>query len=228
MIDDLTSALTRAIEELTRPIDAIKHQAKTVTVGISRTDETLLQIPLVQAVLAAGAPRDSLAYGSLRTLADLDPAVDEITGWIRYRIEGDPAATDPEATVVVVDRGGIARDIVSRAERDPALRGTKHSVALERQVFVTRGRRDGRTLVIVPEVKDGVATGITLLHARFHDRLPAATARAVLQGYRGRYSALRDAVTETEPAFRDDLLADQPIADLLVEPIQPLADRWRS
>ncbi len=228
VIDDLTSALTRAIEELTRPIDAIKHQAKTVTVGISRTDETLLQIPLVQAVLAAGAPRDSLAYGSLRTLADLDPAVDEITGWIRYRIEGDPAATDPEATVVVVDRGGIARDIVSRAERDPALRGTKHSVALERQVFVTRGRRDGRTLVIVPEVKDGVATGITLLHARFHDRLPAATARAVLQGYRGRYSALRDAVTETEPAFRDDLLADQPIADLLVEPIQPLADRWRS
>ncbi|MGB8858657.1 MAG: SIS domain-containing protein, partial [Ilumatobacteraceae bacterium] len=35
LIDDLTAALTRAIEELTRPIDAIKHQAKTVTVGIS-------------------------------------------------------------------------------------------------------------------------------------------------------------------------------------------------
>ena len=28
------------IEELTRPVDAIKHQAKTVTVGISRSDET--------------------------------------------------------------------------------------------------------------------------------------------------------------------------------------------
>ncbi|HKX72071.1 MAG TPA: SIS domain-containing protein, partial [Acidimicrobiales bacterium] len=40
VIDDLTSALTRAVEELTRPVDAIKHQAKTVTVGISRTDET--------------------------------------------------------------------------------------------------------------------------------------------------------------------------------------------
>ena len=43
-----------AIEELTRPIDAIKHQAKTVTVGISRSDETLLQVPLVREVLAAG------------------------------------------------------------------------------------------------------------------------------------------------------------------------------
>ncbi len=40
VIDDLTAALTTAIEELTRPVDAIKHQAKTVTVGISRTDET--------------------------------------------------------------------------------------------------------------------------------------------------------------------------------------------
>ena len=43
VVEDLTAALTQAIEELTRPIDAIKHQAKTVTVGISRSDEELLQ-----------------------------------------------------------------------------------------------------------------------------------------------------------------------------------------
>ena len=60
VVEDLTAALTKAIEELTRPVDAIKHQAKTVTVGISRSDETLLQVPLVREVLAAGAPRDSL------------------------------------------------------------------------------------------------------------------------------------------------------------------------
>ena len=39
LLDDLVAALARAIEELTRPVDAIKHQAKTVTVGISRSDE---------------------------------------------------------------------------------------------------------------------------------------------------------------------------------------------
>jgi glucosamine--fructose-6-phosphate aminotransferase (isomerizing) len=33
LIDELVAALTAAIEELTRPVDAIKHQAKTVTVG---------------------------------------------------------------------------------------------------------------------------------------------------------------------------------------------------
>ena len=42
VVDDLTAALTQAINELTRTIDTIKHQAKTVTVGISRSDEELL------------------------------------------------------------------------------------------------------------------------------------------------------------------------------------------
>ena len=38
---------------------------------------------------------------------------------------------------------------------------------------------------------------------------------------------LRDAVLETEPTFREDLLATVPVDDLLTEPINQLADRWR-
>ncbi len=225
VVDDLIASLTQGIDELTRPVDAIKHQAKTVTVGISRSDETLLQPALVQAVLAAGAARDRLSYKTLRTLADIDPAVAEVTGWIRYEIDGDPESG--EVPVSIVDRGGLARDIPSRTERTGLLRGTKHTVAVERQVFVTRGRDDGRTVVIVPETKDNRAVGITLLHVRFHDHLPVSTARGALQGYRNRWSALRDAVLETEPTFREDVLAEVPTADLLVEPIRGLADRWR-
>jgi glutamine---fructose-6-phosphate transaminase (isomerizing) len=128
----------------------------------------------------------------------------------------------------VVDRGGIAADLPSRTERSPELRGTKHRVASEREVLVALGRRDGRTIVIVPEVKDGQATGITLLHVRFAGHLPVATVRGVLQGYRNRYSVLRDAVQETEPTFREDLLAEIPVVVLMTEPINQLADRWRT
>lgn len=226
VIDDLVSALSNAIDELTRPIDAIKHQAKTVTVGISRTDETLLQVELVQDVLAAGSSRDALSYETLRTLADIDAAVDEVTGWTRYRIEGDAIRDD--ASLSVIDRGGIGAEIQSRVDRDPALRGTKHRVATDRQVLVTRGRRDGRTIIIVPEVKDNTAIGLTLLHARFSETVDAAVARGVLTGYQNRFSALKDAVLETEPVFRDDLLAELAITDLLVLPISELADHWRS
>lgn len=228
ILDDLAAALCVGIDELTRPIDAIKHQAKTVTVGISRSDETLLEVPLAFAALEAGAPRDRLSYASLRTLADLDPAVGEVLGYTRYRVEGLDADGAGEATVVIVDRGGISRRIVSRTDRFPRLRGTKHQVALERRVFVARGRADDRCVIIIPELKDNVTTGLTLLHVRFAESLTAAAARGVLRGYRNRYSALYDAVVETEDVFREDLLATENVADLLTLPINVLADHWRT
>ena len=226
LIEDLTAALTDAIDELTRPVDAIKHQAKTVTVGISRSDEGLLQVPLVQAALEAGAARDRLSYKALRTLAGLDPAVAEVIGYTRYRIEGDVAAH--EATITVVDRGGISLDLPLRTERNPVLRGTKHRVATEREVTIAVGRSDGRTVIIIPESKGNQCTGLTLLQAHTHDHLPAALARSVLEQYRNRYSALQDAVTETEPTFRDDLLGEVPIVELLTAPVYVLAERWRN
>jgi glucosamine--fructose-6-phosphate aminotransferase (isomerizing) len=81
---------------------------------------------------------------------------------------------------------------------------------------------------MVPEVKAGVCTGITLLHVQFHDRLPASTMRGVLQGYDRRYDRLVDWVSETEGSFRDDRLADLPVADLLIVPISDMADHWCS
>ncbi|MCB1249717.1 MAG: SIS domain-containing protein [Acidimicrobiales bacterium] len=229
VIEDLTDALTRAIEELTRPVDAIKHQAKTVTVGISRSDETLLQAPLVREVLTAGASRDRLSYQSLRTLAVLDALVDEVLGYTRYRIEGRVSDTaESDATIAVVDRGGIGRELRSRTEDNPALRGTKHRVAIERLPLVASGRADGRTVLIVPEVKDNQCTGLTLLHVSLRDSLPLPALVTVLEGYRGRLQALRDAVTETEPAFREDVLGQIPIVELMTATISQLAERWRA
>ena len=225
IVEDLVGALTKAIDELTRPVDAIKHQAKTVTVGISRSDETLLHVPLVRALLETGVPRDNLTYRTLRTLVDLDPAIVDVTGYTRYRVEGDLSLDG--VTVHIVDRGGIAVDITSRTETDPTLRGTKHRVATTREVTAVRGVRDGRTLVIVPEVKHNQTVGLALLHVRYVEHLAPDAMRAVLQGYQGRYAALKDAVTETEPAFDDNRLGTVPVIDLLTEPVYVLARLWR-
>tara|TARA_Y100001947_G_scaffold7036_1_gene5690 strand:- start:1298 stop:4336 length:3039 start_codon:yes stop_codon:yes gene_type:complete len=224
VLDDLAASLTVAIEELTRPIDAIKHQAKTVTVGISRTDETLFEARLARVVLDAGTPRDSLSYRTLRVLVALDPAVAEVVGFTRYRVDG---LDGPVPTVAIMDRGGVSIGIPSRTDRDPTLRGTKHRVAVERDVLVTRGARDDRIIVLVPEVKDRETVGLTLLHVVLRDRLAPDVLRGVLQGYDNRYGAVRDAVCETEPDLRDDLLAELPVVDLLTEPVLVVADRLR-
>jgi glutamine---fructose-6-phosphate transaminase (isomerizing) len=224
LLSDLLSALNAGIDELTRPVDAIKHQAKTVTVGISRSEDELFGVPLVKATLDAGAAPDTLGYRALRTLGALNEAVAEVLGYTRYRIdmlsEGGP-------TAAVVDQGGLARDIPSRTQRDPRLRGTKHRASEEREVTVARGASDGRTVVLVPEAKGHQVTGMTLLHVRFDDFLPADRAKAVLRGYRTRYSALADAVTETESVFDDARLGREPIVELLTEPVYELAKRWR-
>ena len=68
--------------------------------------------------------------------------------------------------------------------------------------------------------------GLTLLHARFADRLAGGAMRAVLEGYQSRYGALVDAVTETT-SFADDRLGDLPVIDLLTSPVYVLAEAWR-
>ena len=115
VLEDLVSGLTAAIEELTRPVDAIKHQAKTVTVGISRSDESLLQVPLVAATLSAGSPRDRLTYSTLRSLGELDPSVVEVLGSTRYAVDhGDDLE---RATLVVIDRAGVSTGLPSRVDQ---------------------------------------------------------------------------------------------------------------
>ena len=51
--------------------------------------------------------------------------------------------------------------------------------------------------------------------------------RGVLQGYDRRYDRLVDWVAETEGVFRDDLLGEFSVADLLIAPISETADQWR-
>ena len=48
----------------------------------------------------------------------------------------------------------------------------------------------------------------------------------MLQGYQGRYSALKDAVTETVPEFDDAVLGEFDLFELLTEPVYVMARRW--
>jgi len=220
-VEELTGALTEGIEELSRPIDAIKHQAKTVTVGISRGDEALFAVRLVRAVLDAGAPKERVAYRDMRVLQALDPAVEEILGFTRYGIEGITNG----ATVHVIGQGGISKGMRSRTETNKALRGTKNTVALERRVLVAVGRNDHRPIILVPESANGVCTGLVLLHTRFRDALAPDVVRSVLSGYRDRFTNIRDALVETETEFSDELLQQLPILTMLTEPVLVIADQ---
>jgi glucosamine--fructose-6-phosphate aminotransferase (isomerizing) len=162
----------------------------------------------------------------LKVLAALDSAVESVVGFTRYAVNGDPQATT--TTISIVDRGGLARELSSRVESNPALVGTKRRVAAEQELLVARGRKDSRTVILVPEVHGSVTVGITLLHVAFRQQLAPAAVRQVLQGYDHRYDRLVDWVTETEGSFREDRLGEVSIEDLLILPVSESANLWRS
>ena len=94
--------------------------------------------------------------------------------------------------------------------------------------MITKGRHDGRIIILVPEVKDKQSVGLTLMHIQLRGHLSEQAARHVLQGYQGRYMQIFDYVTETEPTFRSDILASIPVEDLLIMPVEELAELWRA
>ena len=220
-IEELTNALSDGVEELARPIDAIKHQAKTVTVGISRGDEALLAVPAVRVVLEAGVARERVAYRDLKVLQALDAGIHEVAGYTRYAIDG----ASNGGTIRVLSRGGLAESIPSRTQENKALRGTKNTVAMEKRVLVAVGRSDQRPIVLVPEIAHGACVGIVLLHATFRDDLDSSTMRAVLSGYRNRYALIRDALAEANVEFEDEDLTRLGVLPLLTEPVLVLADK---
>lgn len=214
------SILTRSIDQLTRPIDAIRHQAKTVTVGISRSDDTLLRSTLVSYLLESGVARDLLQFPVIRTLLALDGMILNITGHTRYVI------SDDSKTVQIVEQVGSTSSLTSRVISNPTLRGTKSLTAREQKVWIVQGKSDGRNVIMVPEVTRSKTTGITLLHIDVDDTIPVESRKRILEGYKQRLFALRDAVTETQDTFDESILADIDIMELLTQPVVVLAGHW--
>jgi glucosamine--fructose-6-phosphate aminotransferase (isomerizing) len=214
------SMLTRGIDQLTRPIDAIRHQAKTVTVGISRSDDTLLQSPSLSYLLEIGVQRDHLQFSVMRALLALDEMIETITGHTRYSIK--------DGLISVEEQAGSAAGLTSRVGKDSPLRGTKSLTAREQTVWITRGRSDGRDVILVPEIENSHTVGITLLHidVRAESAINVDARKRILEGYKQRLFALRDAVTETQENFDEEKLADIPIMELLTSPVVLLAQHW--
>lgn len=226
MLEHLLSEVTRAIDAVRRPIDAIKHQAKTVTVGISRevTSSRPEPGPLLRALEALGVKARQVSDQDAAALAALEPVVDCVAGGVAYRLEGlDPlgAPTD-QSRIHVLEKSGIAADMASRADRGAPLTGTKRMIVRAPRVWVGLGQRDGQPLVACPVYKKGVVTGMGLLHVAFK---PCASTRERVRALRaaGRYEDLKCAVTELDVAWSDTLLDPVSLPLLLTAAIEALA-----
>ncbi|HEX9338591.1 MAG TPA: SIS domain-containing protein, partial [Pseudonocardiaceae bacterium] len=218
-VEIVRQVLTVAIDELTRSIDSVKHQAKTVTVGTSRSGADLFDSELTKAALDLGTDRESLSYNTLLALRDYDGVTAGVLGAVRYTVTGTAA----EPRIRTVRKTGLATDLPSRADGGTAFVGTKRLAADTGTVRLERGQSDGRLVLVIPEQSGSRIAGISLLHVELAERTTPDALMSALDHQGTRLPELRAAITELDRPFSPAELAELGPAMVLLDPISAVA-----
>jgi glucosamine--fructose-6-phosphate aminotransferase (isomerizing) len=206
MINTLIKSLGDSINILSRPIDAIKHQAKTVTVGTSRISEKLSGI-LFDAVNDHNINHSQLTNRNILVLKNLQEIVSEIKGSILYRINGLNLLGEltEETAIEIINKDGTLKSISSRVETDHRLKGTKKIIVQQGNVYIGKGRKDDRSIIIIPAISSSpsspnIIDSLLLLHIFFRETVPLPVK---IKALGGKYEHIKNIVQENSVAWED-------------------------
>ncbi|OPY90807.1 MAG: Glutamine--fructose-6-phosphate aminotransferase (isomerizing) [Syntrophus sp. PtaU1.Bin208] len=225
-VDLLDISLGQAIDELSRPVDAIRHQAKTVTVGTSRKEESLTGV-LFDLLKELGYSTKALVGKTIMELNRIQEAVAEVRGYTLYGIDhldADGAPGD-EATIAIIKRDGISREMTSRTETSNRLMGTKKIMARTRRLYIGKGKLDGMSIIILPVLGDGnVVRNLLLVHVVFSTTLPLKN-KIDIMGVK--YNDILNLTNEYNLPWKDSYLERIPLEILLGEPAETIVEAIR-
>ena len=225
LIETIISVLSEAIQELSRPIDAIKHQAKTITVGISRSQE-LLEGPVFTALTEADVSVEDIPYRDLAFIKALSLAISHIVGTTLYSVKGLNAFNEviDSSTIQAVKKIGLASSMRSRSDQASPIVGTKQWVVNNKRSYVGHGRNDSRPILIVPIMKDGTVVQIALLHLAFVSELSLAKRVEMIKNLTNRYGDLKSQIEETNIIWNDEFLNLLSVEELATQRAAVLAE----
>jgi glucosamine--fructose-6-phosphate aminotransferase (isomerizing) len=217
MLNTLFKCLGDAINYLARPVDAIKHQAKTVTVGTSRISERIEGI-LFDALVAEKFNVSQLTPNNIIVLKNLQGIISQLSGSILYQIEGLNLLGEPvdETTIKIIAKRGIANRIPSRVEQDTKLKGTKRIIVQQGNVYIGKGRKDERSIVVIPVLSSSPAAPniiayLHLLHVSFKENVPLDTK---IKALGGKFEHIKNIVQENSISWDDNFIESIEINEL--------------
>lgn len=217
MLNHMFRCLGQSINAMARPVDAIKHQAKTVTVGTSRISEKVEGL-LFEALAAHNFPVAQLTTSNIIVLKNIQEIISEIKGAIRYRIGNLNILGEPtdDTTIEVEVKEGVLKPIPSRVETDTKLKGTKKIITREGNVYIGKGRKDGRSIVVIPIISTSPETPniiehLLLLNVGFKDNVPLPIK---IKALGGKFERIKNIVQENSVAWQEDYIELVAIDDL--------------
>lgn len=225
-IDLLDFTLGRAVDELSRPIDAIRHQAKTVTVGTSRKEEPPGGL-LFDLLAGLSFSAKSLRSTNVVALRRIQKAVSAVNGHTLYAVHGLDAEGKPgdDATIEIRQRNGVSLRMRSRVEKSRTLMGTKRGIVASGRIYVGQGKSDGAPVVIVPILgEDERIRHLLLIHVTFNESLPLRERKELLGERTG---DIRNLIQEFNLPWEDRYLGEIPLAVLMGEPVEVIAGQIR-
>jgi glucosamine--fructose-6-phosphate aminotransferase (isomerizing) len=209
MLNKLFEYLGESINFMSRPVDAIKHQAKTVTVGTSRISEKIEGI-LFDTLAEFKLQVSQLITHNVIVLKNLQEIISGIEGAILYKIGSLNILGEPtdETTIEVIEKRGVLKPIPSRVESDTQLKGTKRIIVRKGNVYIGKGRKDGRSILVIPatspsQTGPNIIQNLLLLNISFKKDLPLPVK---IKALGGKYEHIKNIVQENSVPWKNDYL----------------------
>lgn len=228
MFDLLFSSLAEAINAMARPVDAIKHQAKTVTVGTSRIEEKAEGL-LFDLLSGMGFGIEHLTLNNIMVLRNIQKIIRSINGYTLYRISGVNLLGEPteETTIEVIDKQGTSAAMASRAESDPTLKGSKKIIVRQGNVYIGKGRKDDRSILVIPIIsgdpsRPNMVEHLLLLDIAFRTDVDLPTKVKALGG---KHEHIKNLVQENNIAWNDELLERVEMEELFGRSAEKIAEQ---
>ena len=238
MLNAFFSTLGETINIMARPVDAIKHQAKTVTVGTSRLVDEYKGI-VFDELSRHNISISQLTNRNVLVLKNLQQIFSSIKGGLLYQISGLTLLGEPstETKIEVITKTGSLESEQSRIESDHRLKGTKNIIVREGNVYIGKGRKDGRNILVIPILSSSdsgfnVIEYILSLHVSFKSVKDVSLLKRI-KALGGKYTRIKDLCLESSRLEWDDKLLDLikienlfgDSAEKIVEELEALQDR---
>ncbi|MFK5952146.1 MAG: SIS domain-containing protein [Desulfobacterium sp.] len=229
MLDQFFKITDMAINTLARPVDAIKHQAKTVTVGTSRIAQTFEGL-IYEELATHDIQISQLTNRNVLVIKNLQEVISRINGALFYRISGLTLLGEetPETRIEVIRKTGSLTSEISRAETDHKLKGTKNIIVREGNVYIGKGRKDGKSILVIPVISSSPGTSaiefLLSLNVSFKNVSEVSLIKRI-KALGGKFIRIKDTVLESDKIRWDDTLLDLiPMADLFGDSAEKIAD----
>jgi glucosamine--fructose-6-phosphate aminotransferase (isomerizing) len=209
IIETFFHLVGESIDTMARPVDAIKHQAKTVTVGTSRIPQKMEGV-IFDALKTHNITIDQITSKNVLVLRNLQDIIADILGVTFYKVGNlDPLGEPTEDSLIeVVRKEGTSKVIESRAESDPHLMGIKRIIVRQGNVYIGKGRKDERSILVIPILSSSSATAnlieyLLLLNVALKENVSLAVK---IRALGGKYEHIKNIVQENNVAWQDAYL----------------------